>query len=212
MEGFKSGDRLRQAADLAARQRKPIVLVKVGRSDAGARMAQAHTGHLAGSDATHDALFRQYGIVRVGDLDELLETSALFARLPPPRGDGICIYGISGGTAALMADLCGAAGLRLPELAGHTQRALREFIPGYLSVSNPVDNGATPIQAGNGPRILEHLLDDPNTDVLVCPITGALPPLSDRLARELVDAWKSGRKPLVASGVRPRATTRRTAS
>lgn len=197
IEGFKDGVRLRQAADHAVRRRKPIVLIKVGRSEAGTRMAMAHTGHLAGSDAVHDALFRQYGIVRVNDLDELLETSAMFARLPRPRGDGVCIYGISGGSGALMADLCGAAGIRMPPLAEHTQQGLRAFIPDYLTVSNPVDNGATPIRAGQGPQILETLLDDPNTDVIVCPITGAFPPMSDMLARELVNGWRAGKKPIV---------------
>ncbi|MGH3053791.1 MAG: acetate--CoA ligase family protein, partial [Gaiellaceae bacterium] len=197
IEGFKDGERLKRAADHAARKRKPIVLIKVGRSEAGTRMAMAHTGHLAGSDAIHDALFKQYGMTRVNDLDELLETSALFARLPRPRGAGVCIYGISGGSGALMADLCGAAGLRLPALAQQTQTALRGFIPGYLTVANPVDNGATTIMAGHGPHILDLLLDDPNTDLIICPIAGALPPISDTLARELVAAWQSGKKPLV---------------
>lgn len=197
IEGFKDGERLKRAADHAARQRKPIVLIKVGRSEAGTRMAMAHTGHLAGSDAVHDALFKQYGITRVNDLDELLETSALFARLSRPRGDGVCIYGISGGSGALMADLCGAASLRLPALAETTQQALREFIPGYLTVVNPVDNGATTIMAGHGPKILDLLLDDPNTDLIICPIAGALPPISDTLAHELVVAWQSGKKPIV---------------
>jgi acyl-CoA synthetase (NDP forming) len=202
IEGFKDGERLKRAADHAARKRKPIVLIKVGRSAAGVRMAMAHTGHLAGSDAVHEALFKQYGITRVNDLDELLETSALFARLPPPRGgvpqgDGVCIYGISGGSGALMADLCGAAGIRLPTLAADTQTALRQFIPGYLTVANPVDNGATTIMAGHGPKILALLLDEPNTDLVICPITGALPPISDTLARELVDGWHSGKKPIV---------------
>ena len=198
IEGFKSGQRLRQVADYAARRRKPIVLIKVGRHEAGARMALAHTGHLAGSDAVHDAFFKQYGMVRVDDLDELLETAALFARLPRPRGDGVGIYGMSGGTGALLADLCGAAGLRLPEIAGEIQRELRAYIPDYLTVSNPVDNGATAIRLGHGGKILDLLLDDASTDLLLCPITGALPPISDVLARELVAAWRTGRKPLVA--------------
>jgi acyl-CoA synthetase (NDP forming) len=204
IEGFKSGERLRRAADRAARERKPIVLVKVGRHEAGARMAMAHTGHLVGSDAAHDAFFAQYGMVRVSDLDELLETAALFARLPRPRSDGLCIYGISGGTGALMADLAGAAGLRMPPLAESTQQALRIHIPEYLTVTNPVDNGATAIRLGHGAEILDHLLDDPNTDLVVCPITGALPPISDMLAQELADAWRSGRKPMAAVWASPK--------
>ena len=97
-----------------------------------------------------------------------------------------------------MADLCGAAGMRMPTIAPHIQKALREFIPDYLTVANPVDNGAVAIRAGHGPKILDLLLDDPNTDLIICPITGAFPPMSDMLAQELVDGWKSGKKPIVA--------------
>jgi len=197
IEGFKNGEKLKRAADYAARKKKPIVLVKVGRSAEGQRMAMEHTGHLAGSDAVHDAVFRQYGMIRVDDLDELLETSALFTRSQPPAGDRICVYAISGGTGALMADLLGAAGLDMPELSAATQRRLREYIPTYLTVRNPVDNGAVVLTQGLGPKIFEILLDDPSSDLVIVPITGVFPPMSDILAREVVDAYASGRKPVI---------------
>jgi acetate---CoA ligase (ADP-forming) len=197
IEGFKDGEKLKRAADHAARKKKPIVLVKVGRSAAGSRMAMAHTGHLAGSDAVHDAVFRQYGMIRVDDLDELLETSALFTRAARPQRGRICVYAISGGTGALMADMLGAAGLEMPELAADTQRRLREIIPSYLTVRNPVDNGAVVITQGHGPKIFEILLSDPSTDLVIVPITGVFPPMSDILAREVVDAYRDGRKPIV---------------
>jgi len=198
IEGFKNGEKLKRAADYAARKRKPIVLVKVGRSAAGKRMATAHTGHLAGSDAVHDAVFRQYGVIRVDDLDELLETSALFTRVPPPPGDRICVYAVSGGSGALMADLLGAAGLDMPELSAETQQRLRQYIPSYLTVRNPVDNGAAVLTQGHGPKIFDILLSDPSTDVIVVPITGVFPPMSDILAKEIVDAYRGGRKPVLA--------------
>jgi acetate---CoA ligase (ADP-forming) len=197
IEGFKNGEKLKRAADYAARKKKPIVLVKVGRSAEGSRMAMAHTGHLAGADAVHDAVFRQYGVIRVDDLDELLETSALFTRAPKPAGDRICVYAISGGTGALMADLLGAAGLNMPELSAETQRRLREFIPTYLTVRNPVDNGAVVLTQGHGPKIFEILLADPSSDLVIVPITGVFPPMSDILAKEVVDAYASGRKPVI---------------
>ena len=86
-------------------------------------MAKAHTGHLTGSDAVTSAVFRQFGVTRVDGLDELLDTAAMFARTKPPARadgavngivDGVCIYAISGGTGAHMADMAAAAGLRLP--------------------------------------------------------------------------------------------------
>jgi acetate---CoA ligase (ADP-forming) len=197
IEGFKNGEKLKRAADLAARRRKPIVVVKVGRSAAGERMALAHTGHLTGSDAVHDAVFRQFGMIRVGDLDELLETAALFARLPKPVGERVCVYAISGGTGALMADWLGSRKLAMPELAAETQARLREFIPPYLTVRNPVDNGAAVLTQGHGAKILDILMSDRSTDLVVIPITGVLPPISDIMAKEIADACGRGGKPIV---------------
>src|SRR3954470_24638301 len=109
IEGFKDGRTLMLAADHAAKLRKPIVMVKVGKTETGSSMAQSHTGHLTGSDAITDAVFRQLGVTRVDGLDELLEVSASFARTQPAavpawakkKGEpGVCVYAISGGTGA----------------------------------------------------------------------------------------------------------------
>src|SRR6478672_2396895 len=136
IEGFKDGRTLMLAADHAAKLRKPIVMVKVGKTAAGRSMAQSHTGHLTGSDAITSAVFRQLGITRVDGLDELLEVSASFARTRPSQDlrrpnaktknakgpaaapsqnqpawtksksePGVCVYAISGGTGAHMADM-----------------------------------------------------------------------------------------------------------
>lgn len=199
IEGFRNAGRLREAAERAAEAGKPIVVVKVGRTRAGERMAASHTGHLTGSDAVHDAFFRQHGIVRVDDLDELLDTAALFTRLPRPEGDGVCVYAISGGTGAHMADLCEWGGLRLPPLAPETQRRLHELgIAEFLTVANPVDNGAQPVRTPGANRaLIEACLDDPAVDVLVCPITGVLPSMSRIVAADIVDAYRSAKKPVV---------------
>ncbi|HEX9774155.1 MAG TPA: acetate--CoA ligase family protein [Actinomycetota bacterium] len=198
IEGFKDGAALRRAAHAAAAAAKPIVLVKIGRSDEGARMAASHTGHLTGSDEVHDAFFEQFGMIRVDDLDELLDTAAMFTRVPKPPGDGVCVYAISGGTGTHMADLAAAGGLRLPRLAGETQAKLRELgIPEYLTVANPVDNGAQPVRTpGVNRALIEACLDDPNVDILVCPITGILESMSKIVAADIVDAYTSAKKPV----------------
>jgi acyl-CoA synthetase (NDP forming) len=162
IEGFKDGRTLMLAADHAAKLQKPVVMVKVGRTDTGSSMAQSHTGHLTGSDAITDAVFRQLGVTRVDGLDELLEVSAAFARTRPPTEDlrrstsrtagsgrpaaapvkppawarkkgepGVCVYAISGGTGAHMADMLAAADISIP-------RALSTRMPspplGFLSL------------------------------------------------------------------------------
>ncbi|MGH9208517.1 MAG: acetate--CoA ligase family protein, partial [Acidimicrobiales bacterium] len=196
IEGFKDGRTLMLAADHAAQKGVPIVVVKVGRTDTGRSWAMSHTGHLAGSDDVVSAAFRQYGVVRVEGLDELLDTSMMLARSKPPKGKGVCIYSISGGTSAHMADMATASGLALPELTEETQSQLREWIPGYLRISNPVDNGGHPTGDWRGPKILEAILADPNVDVLVVPITGAFSPISDKFAADLVEAGASTGKPV----------------
>jgi acetate---CoA ligase (ADP-forming) len=197
IEGFKDGRTLMLAADHAARLRKPVVVVKVGRTDEGESMAMAHTGHLTGSDAVTSAVFRQFGITRADALDDLLDTAAAFARTKPATGDGVGIYAISGGTGAHIADMLAAAGLRIPALTKETQRALHDgLIPDYLRVSNPVDCGGPPVADARGRRILELLLDDPRVDVLVVPITGAVEMFSEPFTRDLVDLAKTTDKPI----------------
>ena len=196
VEGFRSGRSLIGAADHAARRGVPIVLVKVGRTDEGRSMAASHTGKLTGSDAVVSAALRQYGVQRVDGLDELIDVSQLLARAAPPTTDGVCITAISGGTGAHMADLCAAAGLRLPPLAESTQRQLHEWIPSYLRVSNPVDSGGHPVGDERGRKILDALVADPAVGVVIAPITGAFPPMSDRFAQDLVDVAETTDKPI----------------
>ncbi|MEV5145445.1 acetate--CoA ligase family protein [Streptomyces sp. NPDC052727] len=188
VEGLKDGRAFLLAADRAARRKVPVVAVKVGRTEAGARTAASHTGKLTGADDVVDAAMRQYGVIRVDALDELQDTAALLARARTPRADGVAIYSISGGTGAHVADLAAGAGLRLPRLSPEKQAELHQWIPEYLSVANPVDNGGHPVGDRRGRKIIDALLADPAVGVLICPVTGPFPPLSDRLVQDLVEA------------------------
>ena len=116
VEGFKEADKFLEVAKLAAERGKPIVLIKIGRSELGARAARSHTAALTGADARYDAIFAQYGVIRVQDYDELLETAHLLAHTPKPGVPGIAVVSHSGGISSLTADMCGQAGLDLPPL------------------------------------------------------------------------------------------------
>ncbi|MEV6509633.1 acetate--CoA ligase family protein [Streptomyces sp. NPDC051642] len=188
VEGLKDGRSFLLAADRAARRKVPVVAVKVGRTETGARTAASHTGKLTGADTVVDAAMRQYGVIRVDGLDELQDTAALLARAKAPVAEGVVVYSISGGTGAHFADLASEAGLRLPQLSEAKQSELHEWIPPYLSVANPVDNGGHPVGDWRGRKIIDAILDDPEVGVLVCPITGPFPPLSDKLVEDLVAA------------------------
>uniref|UniRef100_UPI0034DF5596 acetate--CoA ligase family protein n=1 Tax=Streptomyces flavofungini TaxID=68200 RepID=UPI0034DF5596 len=188
VEGLKDGRAFLLAADRAARRGVPVVAVKVGRTETGARTAASHTGKLTGADAVVDAAMRQFGVIRVDGLDELQDTATLLARARPPQAEGVVVYSISGGTGAHFADLATEAGLTLPTLGAAKQAELHQWIPEYLNVANPVDSGGHPVGDWRGRRIIDAILDDPQVGVLICPITGPFPPMSDQLAQDLVDA------------------------
>ncbi|MFC8276404.1 acetate--CoA ligase family protein [Streptomyces sp. NPDC057271] len=188
VEGLKDGRSFLLAADRAARQGVPVVAVKVGRTETGARTAASHTGKLTGADQVVDAAMRQFGVIRVDGLDELQDTAALLARARRPVADGVVVYSISGGTGAHFSDLATAAGLRLPTLPQAKQDELHQWIPPYLNVANPVDNGGHPVGDWRGRKIIDAILADPSVGVLICPITGPFPPMSDKLAQDLVEA------------------------
>jgi acyl-CoA synthetase (NDP forming) len=201
-EGFRDPPKLRRALEAANSERKPVVALKMGATSAGTRMASSHTGHLAGSDAVVDGLFRQYGVVRVSDLDELLETAALFAKLPAGTGPNCCLYSISGGSGTLMAEVAEASGVPVPILTQKTRDALREMIPDYLTVDNPVDNGAqflvtNPVE--DRKRVFDLIDADPNVDAIVIGLTGALGRLTDRFADDIVAFADQISKPIVVT-------------
>ncbi|WP_420638661.1 acetate--CoA ligase family protein [Candidatus Poriferisocius sp.] len=202
IEGFRSADKLRTALVAANAEGKPVVLLKMGSTDAGSRMASSHTGHLTGSDAVIDGLFEQYGVVRVRDLDELLETAALFAKLGPGVAEGAGLYSISGGSSALMAESAELAGVSVPRLAPETQAKLHEHVPAYLTVSNPVDNGGTFITthpADIRRQVLRHISDDPAVGYTVVGVTGAVSPMTDLLGEDIAVLADELPKPIIAT-------------
>jgi acetate---CoA ligase (ADP-forming) len=168
IEQFRDPQKLLRVAEMAAERRKPLVVLKVGRSDAGKRAAQAHTGSLVGSDAIADAIMRQYGIVRVYNLDEMIETLAVFHAKRLPKGPGVGTIFVSGGACGLVADLSQDLGVSLPQLAPETVAKLTPVIPEYGTVGNPLD---TTGQAATQPEIMEgsivSMAEDPNIHTVI---------------------------------------------
>lgn len=201
VEGFKSPAKLRLAFERAMLAGKPIVAIKMGATERGARTAASHTGHLAGSNAVVDGLFRQYGVTRVDDVDELLETANLFSKLPAGTGPRCVMYTISGGTAALMAEMAAINGVVMPDLSQELQDTLHRHIPVNLHVGNPIDNGGVFImRAAQEERlkVLDLIAADPQVDVLVFGLNAAYGPLSDRMAADLLAWAPTAAKPVVA--------------
>ena len=139
LEGIRSPERFVAAAEAAARAQKPILLVKVGRSDVAQRAVQAHTGSLAGSDNVFDAVCRQLGVIRLDTLDELVEAAELFRSAPLPAGKGIGLFSLSGGQIGLVADLAQDLSLDFPRLSDGARAELASILPAFSAIANPLD-------------------------------------------------------------------------
>src|SRR4029079_2749222 len=116
VEGFKRADKFLELAKLAAERGKPIVLIKSGRSELGAKAARSHPAATTGADARYDAIFAQYGVIRVQDYDELIEVAHLLAHTTKPAMPRIAVVYHARTISSLTADICGQAGLDLPTL------------------------------------------------------------------------------------------------
>jgi len=138
-EAIRDGERFRRAARRASELGKPIVVIKIGGSDAGARAAASHTASLTGSQTAYRAMFQRYGILEAANLDEAVAITAVLATCPLPRGKRVGIVTASGGGGAIAADTFAAAGLVVPELSDKVKAIIRPLIPPHASAMNPVD-------------------------------------------------------------------------
>lgn len=187
LESFGNPKKFSQIARRVGRK-KPIVVVKSGRSAAGARATSSHTGALlAASDVTVDALFRQAGVIRTDTLSELFDVASLLANQPLPPGRRVGIITNAGGPAILCADACEARELEVPVLAEESQTQLRAFLPPGASVGNPVDMIAS-APAEHYRQAIEIVAADPNVDALIVIFTPPLVTTADDVANEIVEA------------------------
>ena len=139
LEGIGDAGRFLAAADRALALGKPMVVLKTGASAAAARSAVAHTGALAVEDRVIDAVFRQKGVVRVGSLEELVETCAVLASPRLPEGRRVAMLTASGGACSVLADLARGTRLEVPDFRHETKEALREILPAFGTAQNPLD-------------------------------------------------------------------------
>ncbi len=139
LESVRQPDEFREVAELALQAGKPIVALKTGRTEAGAKAALAHTGALAGDDRVIDAAFRQMGVVRVNTLEELLATAGYLGHHPTIRGRRIAAITPSGGACDLLADLATEEQLEFPEFPPHTLAELGRLLPSFSNPQNPLD-------------------------------------------------------------------------
>lgn len=182
VEGFKDARKLVAVAELAAERGKPIVLIKIGRSDLGARAARSHTAALTGTDALYDEVFAQYGITRVQDYDELLEVSQLLAHTAKPVQPGVAVVSHSGGISSLTADMCGQAGLDLPPLTEAAREGINGVLKGFGWAANPSDVTGF-ANSESFPEIMAYMSEQPHIGTLVVASAGADPQAEQVIAQ-----------------------------
>lgn len=198
LEGIKDGKQFIRLADRALELAKPIVTLKVGRSEVGQKAASSHTGSLTGSDAVCDAFFRQKGIIRVDDIENMIDIAALMQRIPAlPSGKRIGIITTSGGGGILVADEAVALNLDITELDEETRDTIMSVIPSYGSALNPVDITAQVInQADDFKKVLEVIVSHQEIDALVVVITQITGESGRRMSEDIVTVTKETDKPI----------------
>ncbi len=171
-ERIKSGAKFIAAARKAAEAAKPIVMLKLGRSEAGRRAAESHTGAIAGADAIADAALRQLGIIRVEDSSELYEAAMLLRDKRVPSGHRASAVSVSGGNNALIADRGAAFGVSFEDFTEATHAKLSTLIPGYIKLGNPADMSSAALGRQEMQRaIMTTIAADPNVDFLLPVVT-----------------------------------------
>jgi acyl-CoA synthetase (NDP forming) len=162
LEGIREPRRFLAVADRALQLGKPLVVLKVGRSPAGARSASAHTGALAVEDRVVEAVFQQKGVVSVETLEELVETTGLLATGRLPEGRRVAMLTASGGASGVLADLAQGTLLEVPDFGPRTKAALADILPGFGTPQNPLDTTGLVVQEMDLlPRCFAAIAADP---------------------------------------------------
>ncbi|MDP2870977.1 MAG: acetate--CoA ligase [Bacillota bacterium] len=198
LEDVADGQRFLEVVGKAARK-TPVVILKSGTSQAGARAASSHTGALAGSDVAYDIAFRQTGVVRAATMEELFDLATVFTSQPVPVSDRVAIVTNSGGPGIVATDRIEGVGLTMARFERETIDAMRAGLPVTANLYNPVDV----IGDADAQRYrfaLEHVLADPNVDAVVVLLTPTAVIDTRETARHLVEMKaKHPAKPVIAS-------------
>ncbi len=199
MEDVKTPSKLSYVAEKALSVGKPIIVTKIGHSDAGIRAAASHTASLAGSYQIYKSIFERYGIIEGSDIEEIVDMAAGFVYFGdrPPSGKRVGIFTASGGGGGWMADSCASNGLEVPILDNTTRANIDQYLPSYGTSQNPVDGTAGVINQIGYARISEMIAEASNVDTVV---TIASTRVSHKLVSEkekLLEVSRTTNKPIM---------------
>ncbi len=200
LEGVRNTKAFRDACKAARAAGKPVIALKLGASEGGRAAAMAHTGALAGSIETFDAISTREGVIRVRGLDELIETAECFVHADTPKGNRLAAVSLSGGKRGLLIDAFYSAGLNFAPLSANASGQLARMLgPGSI-VGNPLDAGfAAVVDPSVYMKSIKIMIDDPDTDIVI--IDSELPKAPheqrERNLRIVNEMAAAGKKPVI---------------
>jgi acyl-CoA synthetase (NDP forming) len=198
LEDVKAPEKFKRVAAKALRAGKPIIVGKIGRSEAGSRAVASHTAALAGSEASYRAVFNRYGVIEARELDDMIDLAVGFLacgdRMPVGKRIGICTA--SGGAGVWMADACAAAGLEVPVLDEATRKSIDVHIPSYGTSQNPVDCTAQGVHKLGYATFAHLVAQSPLIDGIVVVVTARRSAFLEIDLPKLENLRKESRKPV----------------
>ena len=198
LEDVKSPEKFKRVAGRALRAGKPIIVGKIGRSEAGSRAVASHTAALAGSQTAYRAMFEHYGLIEAHELDDMIDLAVGFLacgdRLPAGNRVGICTS--SGGAGVWMADACAMAGLEVPVLDDATRKSIDAHIPSYGTSQNPVDSTAQGVHKMGYATFARLVAQSSHIDGVVVAVTARRSAFLEGDLPKLKDLRKNSRKPV----------------
>src|ERR671918_567953 len=199
LEDIHDGKRFLQIAKrITKEKKKPILVLKSGRTPEGAKAAMSHTGALMGSDEIYDSLFAQSGVIRVDTMQDLFDLSTAFSKQPiPPDKGGVVIVSNAGGPAIISTDACSKYRLKMADLSSSTE-AIAEVIPSHGSARNPVDIVGD-ADYGRFEKVLAIVLSNQNVGSVVTMCTPSATLDYNDLARTIVKASKNSGKTMLSA-------------
>lgn len=199
MEGVPNGQQLIQVAKRAKELKKPLIILKTGKSEIGKEAVSSHTASLAGSEEMFEVIAKQYGILTVKDIDEMIDVMKIVSRRKWANGRKLVTVSNSGAAGIAMADFSEEFGLSLEPLQGKTKEVIEATIPSYGSALNPIDITAQALKEQHiFTETLETLVKDDNTDIIVIQTTfgGAL---GEEICRKVAEIDKREEKPIIVT-------------
>jgi acyl-CoA synthetase (NDP forming) len=198
VEGLRRPEQFRRAAQAALERGKPVVVFKAGLSEAGGRAIASHTGNLAGGARQYDAFFRRLGVVQATAVEDLMTTAHVLATGPPAKGNRVAVVTMSGGAAAVVADLCSEHGLQLPALSAALRDEIRALVPDFAGIGNPLDVTMVGVDT---PTLVADAVDavirSAEYDIVLVQLTTNADPAAQTIANALIELRERAPVPIL---------------